>query len=46
MSTLMLVSRFKKIPEKTPLIAGPLCNVGLHVYLPCSGYFASMTLKV
>ena len=44
MPILILLSGFERIPRKeTPLIAAPLCIVGL---LPCSGYFASMTLKV
>ena len=44
MPILMLVSGFERFPrKKTPLIAVPLCIVGL---LPRSGYFASMPLKV
>ena len=43
MPILMLLSGFERFPRKNPLIAAPLCIVGL---LPCSGYFASMTLKV
>ena len=43
MSILMLVSGFERFPRENPLIAAPLCVVGIRVYLPCSGYY---TLQV
>ena len=44
MPILMLVSGFERCPRKVPHFMH--CRPRSRVYLPCSGYFACMTLKV